>query len=82
MAYCQILSMSNLETLLRLSEAHAAQHAADRTLLQEALRDPNAVDAAIDWTMFAEPAFEGGDTVSTADAHDTLAPPADQTKRS
>jgi len=82
MAFCQILSMPNLETLLRLSEARAAQHAADRTLLQEALRDPNAVDAAIDWTMFAEPAFEGGDTVSTADAHDTLAPPADQTKRS
>ena len=82
LALCQILSTQHLETLNRLSAAQAAHHAADRTILQEALRDPNAVDAAIDWTMFAEPAFEGGDTVSTADARDTSAPPADQTKQS
>ena len=82
LALCQILSTQHLETLNRLSVAQAAHHAADRTILQEALRDPNAVDAAIDWTMFAEPAFEGGDTVSTADARDTSAPPADQTKQS
>lgn len=80
MAHCQILSTQHLEALGRLSAAQAAHHAADRTLLQQALTDPNADDVAIDWAMFAEAPAEDGDTGSAPDAGSKSAPPLDRTK--
>lgn len=64
MAYCQILSMQHLDTLKRLADAHAAHHAADRALLQQAVTGPDTRDLDIDWGMFAD-----DDTTAPPDQH-------------
>lgn len=78
MAYGQILSTQNLDTLVRLSEVHAAHDAADRTLLQQAFTGPDTSDLDIDWGMFAD---TPGDDATCASAGHDAAPPPDRTNR-